>query len=143
MIPKHEENGNLPNGIHNATYDEVYKRFGYNPKRLWLLEGLKVLLDHLRQAGCSLVYLDGSFVTSKDSPNDYDLCWSIHGVDSKKLDPALLNFDPENRNTVSKKYRGDIFPAEIPEGISGKLFLNFFQTDKNTGDDKGIIGIML
>lgn len=36
---------------------------------------------------------------------------------------------------------GEFFPAQIPEGISGKTFLDFFQTDKNSGNPKGIVAI--
>ena len=42
---------------------------------------------------------------------------------------------------MKKKYRGDLFPAEIPEGLSGKIFLDFFQTDRETGKTKGIIAL--
>lgn len=145
MIPEHDKStGNLPDGIHQATYDEIYHKFGYNPKRLWLLDGLKILLDHLEQAECSLVYLDGSFITTKDIPGDYDLCWSVYGVDSSKLDPVLLDLNSQhNRHVIEMKYRGDVFPAEIPNGESGNLFLDFFQTDKETGHKKGIIAIVL
>jgi len=44
---------------------------------------------------------------------------------------------------MEQKYRGDIFPAELPEGGSGKLFVDFFQTDKNTGEKKGIVAIKI
>jgi len=44
---------------------------------------------------------------------------------------------------MKAKYRGDLFPAEVPEGTSGKVFLEFFQTDKRTGESKGIVSIRL
>ena len=57
-------------------------------------------------------------------------------------DPVLLTFD--NQRAAQKlKCFGDIFPAELPEGLSGKTFLDFFQTDKVTGNRKGIVGIRL
>jgi hypothetical protein len=31
----------------------------------------------------------------------------------------------------------------LPEGGSGRTFLEFFQTDKNSGDPKGIIALDL
>jgi hypothetical protein len=40
---------------------------------------------------------------------------------------------------MKAKYSGDLFPAEVPEGVSGKAFLDFFQTDKRTGEPKGIV----
>lgn len=139
MIPEFNEEGNLPAGIHQTTLEELAQRLGYNPKRAWLIDGLKLLLKSLAKANCSLVYIDGSFVTAKEIPGDYDLCWSLKGVVDTKIDPILLDFSKKGREQMTSKYRGDIFPAEVPEGASGKLFLDFFQTDKNSGNPKGIL----
>ncbi|MGN2670348.1 DUF6932 family protein [Aliivibrio fischeri] len=130
MIPDFDDTGNLPEGIHFATIEELIERFGDHPKRSWLIDGLKLLITALEKANCPLIYIDGSFVTSKEIPGDYDLCWSMIGVVETKLDPVLLDFSPLGRERMEQKYRGDIFPAELPEGGSGKLFVDFFQTDK-------------
>ncbi|BCV64339.1 hypothetical protein FA893_06775 [Photobacterium damselae subsp. piscicida] len=143
MIPDFDSTGNLPEGIHLASMEELVERFGYNPKRAWLIDGLKLLICALQKANCPLVYIDGSFVTSKEIPGDYDLCWSLVDVIEEKVDPVLLDFSPTGRATMEQKYRGDIFPAELPEGGSGKLFVDFFQTDKNTGEKKGIVAIKI
>lgn len=142
MIPDFGSSGLLPAGIHLATWAEIVGRFGYNPQRVMLLGALRRALEALCAAGCVAAYLDGSFVTSKAVPVDYDLCWSIHGVDPARLDPVLLTFD-NHRQAMKAKYHGDLFPAELPEGNSGKLFLNFFQTDKDTGAAKGVVLIDL
>jgi len=81
-------------------------------------------------------------VTAKKVPGDYDVCWSLQGVDPTRLDPVLLNFD-NHRQAMKAKYQGDLFPAEVPEGNSGKVFLDFFQTDKDTGAAKGVVLIDL
>jgi hypothetical protein len=96
-----------------------------------------------RRAGCRTAYINGSFVTGKPRPNDYDLCWSIDGVDPERLDPVLLDFSAQGRRAMKTKYLGDLFPAEIPEGASGKAFLDFFQTDRRTGEPKGIVAVDL
>ena len=136
MIPEFDCNGNLPEGIHFSTMDQLIERFGYNPKRAWLIDGLKLLIASLEKAHCPLIYIDGSFVTSKEIPGDYDLCWSLVNVVEEKLDLLLIDFSAAGRGKMEQKYRGDIFPAELPEGGSGKLFVDFFQTDKNTGEKK-------
>jgi hypothetical protein len=107
------------------------------------LDGLEAALNSLAGAGCRAVYIDGSFVTKKLIPNDYDLCWSIADVEPERLDPVLLDFSLSGRLAMKAKYRGDLFPAEIPEGASGKAFLDFFQTDKITGKPKGIVLVEL
>jgi len=47
----------------------------------------------LREAGCGRAYVDGSFVTAKEVPGDFDGCWEAEGVDFDLLDPRLLTFD--------------------------------------------------
>jgi len=142
VIPDFEPSGLLGPGIHLATWAEIVERFGYNPQRQALLGSLRRALEALRSAGCAAAYLDGSFVSAKLVPGDYDMCWSLQGVDPTQLDPVLLNFD-NHRQAMKAKYQGDLFPAEIPEGNSGKVFLDFFQTDKDTGAAKGIVLIDL
>ncbi len=84
MIPPYErETGNLPLGIHEAPWSEILVCFGSTPRRLSLLAGLQSALDRLRRAGCARAYLDGSFVTAKAAPNDFDVCWEMAGVDHK------------------------------------------------------------
>jgi hypothetical protein len=142
MIPDLDESGLLPPGVHAATWPEIVACFGATGHRRALLRGLRRALEALRAAGCTIAYLDGSFVTDKASPADYDLCWSIVGVDVNALDPVLLIFD-QGRRAMKAKYMGDLFPAEVPEGVSGRVFLEFFQIDKQTGKVKGILMIDL
>ncbi len=104
--------------------------------------GLRAALENLKGAGCRTVHINGSFVTSKDFPNDYDACWEEPGVDPAALDPVLLTFDP-GRATQKAKYMGELFPASIIADTGGLSFLDFFQTDKDTGRPKGIIAIDL
>ena len=99
-------------------------------------------LENLASAGCRVVYINGSFVTSKGFPNDYDACWEEAGVDPTVLDPVLLTFDP-GRATQKAKYMGELFPASSIADSDGFSFREFFQTDKNTGRPKGIVAIDL
>jgi hypothetical protein len=92
MIPPVEPNGNLPPGIHWATWEEIYNRFGTNDHRRKLLTGLKKALRALKKASVSTAYLNGSFVTAKDEPNDYDVTWEMSDFDVTKLDPIFADF---------------------------------------------------
>lgn len=138
MEPPFDADGNLPPGQHEMTWDAVVSRFGGSSRRQRQLEGLKAAIDALQIAGCRTVYLDGSFVTEKESPGDFDVCWSIDGVDPEKLDPVLLTFDP-GRKTQKANYGGELFPAQVPADAAGTVFLDFFQIDKRTGRPKGIV----
>ena len=106
------------------------------------MTGFRAAIENLKDAGCRTVYLNGSFVTSKTFPNDYDACWEEAGVDPAALDPVLLTFDP-GRATQKAKYMGKLYPASIIADAEGLSFLEFFQTDKDTGKPKGILAIDL
>ena len=142
MLPNFDRSGNLPPGIHFAGWDEFVSRFSGTTQRRRLLTGLRQALVCLASAGCGLVYIDGSFVTRKAIPGDFDACWSIEEVDGDMLDPIFLDFS-DGRATQKVHFGGELFPAELPEGESGKVFLDFFQTDRETGKKKGIVAIAL
>jgi hypothetical protein len=99
-------------------------------------------LLELKRVGCSTAYLDGSFVSAKPVPDDFDGCWEETGIDFDDIDPVLLNF--EGRREVQKaKYGGELFPANAVADGQGTVFLDFFQTDKDLGDQKGIVALKL
>lgn len=145
VIPSFQSDGNLPPGLHPAEWQEVVARFGVNPHRRRLLSGLHRVLGKLAAAGCSTAYLDGSFVTEKPFPSDFDGAWELHNVDLQQLhasEPSLFDFS--NQRAAQKgKYFGELFPADTLEGSSGRTFLDFFQQDKDTGAAKGIVAIDL
>ncbi|PZR97227.1 MAG: hypothetical protein DLM69_09910 [Candidatus Chloroheliales bacterium] len=93
MIPPFAADGNLPPGIHWATWEEVASRFGTNHHRRRLLKGLERALKALKRANCPTVYLNGSFVTARADPSDYDVTWEMEGFDVTKLDPVFSDFD--------------------------------------------------
>lgn len=142
MLPRFDGKGKLPAGIHAVDWPEFVAYFGFSDRRRQLLAGLEAALRALRDAGCRLAYVDGSFVTAKQEPGDFDACWGIAGVNPDRLDPVLLDFS-DGRAAQKVKYGGELFPAELPEGVSGRTFLEFFQTDRDTGAAKGIVSIGL
>lgn len=144
MLPVFNPEGNLPPGIHICTWEEFVARFGSTQHRLSLINGLKIAMMQLREAGCSTIYIDGSFVTRKLIPGDFDACWNTSGVDVNKLmaiAPTLFKFDAK-RASQKAEYGGELFPAEWPADTAGNRFLKFFQMDRN-GNPKGIVAINL
>jgi hypothetical protein len=103
--------------------------------------GVKRAAENLKQASCKTLYLDGSFVTSKSRPSDFDGCWDPDGVTWNQVDSVLRTFG--NRRAAQKaKYHGELFISSSPADW-GLTFLDFFQRDKYTGNPKGIIAIDL
>ena len=114
--------------------------FGGNRHRARLLDGLLAACRNLAEAGCRELLLDGSFVTAKLLPGDYDGAWEPAGVDLDLLDPILLDF--RNRRAAMKaKYLGDLFPASSLAAL-GVVYRDFCKTDRN-GVEEGIVLIDL
>lgn len=131
----------LPPGVYDSTLSEIEARFATTPHRRALFAGFVRVAQALTIAGCRTVYLDGSFVTGKPHPSDFDGCWELAGVDPTCLDPVLLRF--ENKREAQKhKFQGEMFIAEYP-GAPGVSFLDFFQIEKSSGRPKGIIRVRL
>lgn len=131
----------LPPGMHAATLEEVEGTFATNPRRRKLFAGLVEASGLLRYAGCRAIYLDGSFVSGKPLPGDFDVCWDHEGVDPSRLDPVFLDFN--NRRAAQKaRFMGEFFPLSFRDS-AGTTFLDFFQVDKATGGQKGILAIAL
>ena len=63
-------------------------------------------------------------------------------MDLDRLDPILLTF-ADGRSAQKAKYGGELFPASAIAGFEEGVFLDFFQTDKDTGDRKGIVALDL
>lgn len=131
----------LPPGIWDATLKDVKERFVYNERRSDLYNGLLLGVENLFNAGCPQLFLDGSYVTGKPQPNDYEICWDSRFVNPDILDPIFLQF---NNGTIDQKikYKGEFFPALWIEANSGKPFIEFFQIDKYSAQPKGIIRIV-
>ncbi len=141
MIPDFIDIGGLwrvlPPGLHSATLEEIELRFATSDHRRRLFSGFKNGITALRNAGCHRVFLDGSFITEKPIPGDYDVCWDPMGVNDANLDPVFLDFS-NRRKKQKDRFYGEFFPSNfIADGKH--FFFDFFQIDKYTGNAKGII----
>lgn len=134
------ESGNLPAGVHDATWNELVAVFGAGRRRERLLHGLLRALYALKLAGCRRAYVDGSFVTSKPEPGDFDVCWEAAGVVARRLDPVLLDFS-DGRAAQKAKYGGELFISTSVASPPNTTFIDFFQIDKATGRPKGVVAI--
>jgi hypothetical protein len=121
MIPEWSTNGDLPPGVHFATWQELEDRLTFNPRRHRMPAGFRQACEELRKAGCRLVYLDGS---------------------DARLDPVFWDFS-RGRAAHKQRFLGELFPAQLPEGAAGRAFVDFFQVNKMSGEPKGILAIRL
>lgn len=87
-------------------------------------------MEQLKAAGCSTIYINGSFVTNKTEPGDFDACRDGEDVDInyfRKIAPILLYF--YDRAAQKAKYRGKTFLSDQPVD-EGTISIEFFQRDR-------------
>ena len=140
MIPDFDPTiGNLPPGLHVASWAEISCRFGHTDHRRKLLEGLHRALLALKAAGCQRAYVDGSFVTTKQHPGVFDGCWEVDGVDVDQLErlaPTLLEF-ADRRRAQKAAYGGESFPLVDKRNPRALFSLNFSSVTSTPASPKG------
>jgi hypothetical protein len=138
MIPFDPVTGYLQPGVHSLRWDRFSGLFFGNDWRARLGRGLYRALNNLRHAGCCQAIVDGSFVTAKPDPSDFDVAFDPVGVNASLLDPVLRRHD-DGRRAMKAKYFGDIVPwGWIACSATGELYQEFFQTDRS-GNPKGVV----
>ena len=138
LPPFDSATGLLPIGEHIASWHDILDRFGWNATRRRQLDGLADALALLAEAGCTRVWLNGSFVTAKDEPGDFDAVWDPTGVDTDVLDGIFFELANE-RQQQKAMFGGELFPNWTERG-SSLTFSEFFQLDRVHGT-KGIVVI--
>jgi len=134
--------GVLDQGIHKMTWREFYDSFSFSKRRKELLEGLEKVVAVLQKTEATHIYIDGSFVTNKLEPGDWDACFDyseerIFELETKYGYPLL------NRRLQKSLYKGELFYAYWEADGYGNKYLEFFQQLKHSTDKKGIIEIIL
>lgn len=139
-IPALQANGELPLGEHHASLDEVEATYGFSTgRRKLLMRGLRDAASNFEQSNVNTLWINGSFITDKEEPDDIDGCWEYTPyVDVAKLDPVFIG----SREAMKNKYGLDFFISNFIETGSGLPFPKFFQVNRD-GDPKGIIFVKL
>lgn len=135
-------------------------------RRLWLIDNLAIMAGHLWRLGIHDIFLNGSFVEEKASPNDIDgyfycpMSYFRMGHlqrDLQQLDPVwtwVNNSRTKDPNSTKlqlpmwHKYRVELWPEAINHsGIKGSLgedlpFSAAFRQRRTTYEQKGIIQLV-
>jgi hypothetical protein len=139
MIPEFNKYGNLPAGIYKSSKTCIEKKFGTSSeKRILLFNNYQMFLELLSpfKKKIKRIILDGSFVTSKESPGDIDCIVIIENN---------FRFTPEivKKLCDSKKlYNIHLFTFEEKNIESYRKILNFFSKDRDL-KPKGIVEVIL
>lgn len=140
----YQSNGCLVPGIQEMDWQSFVDEFGFNDHRKKLITGLELALSHLKACGCKAVYIDGSFVSRKEKPADYDVCYDISGMSMAYLKaryPKLVDFS-KGRINQKINYGGEFFPATELASPPKEIYLDFFQKDRD-GNAKGVVKLSI
>ena len=150
-----DENGNLPPGIYNMTLEDIEKIFSKNQssKRKEIMMEYKKHLRELKDTGYFLDHwIDGSFTTSKENPNDIDTLTEFDGFkadannDKPKIDKLISN-SKDNTNGLCHSLRVYRYPFTDEKNyniyLSSKLRI-LFEVFGSTPDEipKGILHLI-
>lgn len=73
-LPSLQSNGFLPVGLHLAEVGEIKERFGqHTPQRQYLFERVQTFLELASYVTAKRMFVNGSYVTSKEDPGDVDI----------------------------------------------------------------------
>jgi hypothetical protein len=139
MIIHFNKNGNLEKN-QTLTYVEFEKVFGFNESRKEKIEKALRFFKILKLLGCSTVYITGSFVSTKDFPNDIDLCVDDTGLDYVGFIKEYPEFlQPKGIDRIRQEYKVHFvlfFNKDCKE------FLDRFKKDRD-GNPRGFVKIYI
>ena len=147
MIPPFNENGWLPDGIHDCTLQEAGGRFGTiqssdRRPQLWAR-----LTEFMREAkACQLieaVLVDGSFVTATFEPNDIDLVLVVSAGYDFKADFKPSEYNILSKRLVNRRFGFDLLVARADSEEYRRYVGLFQQVRLEPGRKKGILRIWL
>ncbi len=145
-IPDLNEDGLLPEGIHEASLEEVRERFGRfqrTDRRPDLFSKLCLFLAEVRASGLvEAVIVDGSFVTAKDEPSDIDLILVLRSDHEDGAELRPFEYNALSKRRVRLRFRFDVLIAR--EGSDEhKNYIDLFQQVKGASDlRKGVVRVI-
>ena len=140
MIPPFDDTGDLPPGLHPATWVEFrarFCRFVQSDRRLTLCQQLEQLVDDARASGIvTKILVGGSMVRATAEPNDFDCIVVLHAeTQYEALRPDQLQI--ADARIARSRYLGDIFVAREGQRTLS-LYIDFFSRNR----DGKIIGMV-
>ncbi|MBU4228133.1 hypothetical protein KJ813_08110 [bacterium] len=139
MLPEFNKYGNLPAGIYKSSISCIENKFGTSSEeRISLFNDFRKFLKMLSpfKKNIKRLILDGSFVTSKESPGDIDCIMIINN--NFRFIPEIV----EELGNSKELYNIHLFMFEEKNIESCRGMLNFFSKDKDL-KPKGIIEVIL
>lgn len=150
------EYGYHPYGMYNLTINEIEKIFSRNSskRRKEIMEIYKIHLNEIQNTGYYLDHwIGGSFITTKENPNDIDTLTEFDGEkvdenDDKKLIDDLINNSKEKTDNLCHSLRLYKYPPQQKEDFKRyinqkrRILINLYGQDRKN-IKKGIVHLIL
>lgn len=150
------EYGYLPYGMYNLTINEIEKIFSRNSskRRKEIMEIYKIHLNEIQNTGYYLDHwIGGSFITTKENPNNIDTLTEFDGEkvdenDDKKLIDDLINNSKEKTDNLCHSLRLYKYPPQQKEDFKRyinqkrRILINLYGQDRKN-IKKGIVHLIL
>ena len=146
-IPLLNEDGWLPEGVHDGTLDEAAARFGRFQEsdrrpRLWAR-----FVEFVREAqACGLIdalVVDGSFISAAPVPNDIDLILVVSAYHDFSVDFQPSAYNVLSKRRVYQRFGFDVLVARA-DSEEYRRYEEFFQQVRlEPGRKKGMVRIPL
>jgi len=109
LLPNFTPSGDLPEGVHQATIDEVIARFGSGTSQRQTVTARLQRIYQLAQNTGKLqrLIIFGSYITAKPEPNDIDVVLIFDD------DFDIMACDDETKMLLSHQQASEIFGASI------------------------------
>ena len=147
-LPQFRADGWLPDGHHTATWEEISVRFSgeSGSRRAAVLASLLDWRDAARTKGLvGLIMLDGSFVSDKSAPGDFDLVF-LYDEPSERLikTDAVARALTDFQACHALGFQGDVFALPLSLQKLSPLLggTDMFDTDRQ-GKLKGVVEVIL
>jgi hypothetical protein len=147
-LPNFREDNWLPEGHHPTTWEEIVAVFGgaSGTQRARVLANLLERRDRVRAKGLTgLLILDGSFISSRPEPGDFDTIFvmdeGMETILANDIEASLL----VNYVVCKQNGWGDIFvfSEAVVRKFPQMCRLDGFDHDKVTKQAKGVVEVRL
>ena len=146
-IPPLNEQGWLPEGIHDCTIEEAAARFGGFQRsdrrpQLWAR-----FVEFVREAQAdgliNAIIVDGSFVTAEPLPHDIDLVLVLSAQQDLSGDLSPAHYNVLSQRRVRQRFGFDIVVATDEHETLAQAVAFFEQVRQRPGAKKGLLRIHL
>ena len=147
-IPNLDGNGLLPVGVHDCTLVDIREVFGLfrtSDRRIRLTAKLAEYLQQLGEAQIGrYLYVDGSYVTAKEEPDDIDLLLILREDVDLGGEVPPFEYNARSGKYVKKKFGFDFFFGFEGDPSADRVLSLFRRVKDSPADtEKGLLRVIL